>query len=271
MNTAAAARGRYHHGDLANALTQEATAMAREGGPEAVVLREAARRVGVSPTAAYRHFAAHEDLLHAVKLKAQQALADAMEEALAQITPSGSVAEDAIRRSYVLGEAYVRWALSEPGLFRSAFMHSDGEHAEEDATCAPVTEPGSAQDDPAQDGLVQEGLVQEGLAQDGSAHDGSAQLDPAAQLFPPAGANPAEIEGFRSFQILSKILDGLVETGLLSPERRPNAEFAPWATVHGLATLFLDGPLDFLPAEQRDQVLRATLDTIVKGMIDGTT
>jgi AcrR family transcriptional regulator len=208
--------------------------MAREGGPEAVVLREAARRVGVSPTAAYRHFAAHDDLLHAVKIKAQHALADAMQEALARIPPSGSAAEDAIRSSYVLGEAYVRFALSEPGLFRSAFMHSDGEHPAEDAPCAPVEEAGSV-----------------------------------VQLMPTDPA-VAEAEGFRSFQILGGVLDRLVETGVLSPARRPNAEFAPWAAVHGLATLFLDGPLDFLPAEQRDQVLRSTLDTIVKGLIDGT-
>ena len=48
-------RDRYHHGDLANALTLAATDLAREGGPEAVVLRQAARQVGVSATAAYRH------------------------------------------------------------------------------------------------------------------------------------------------------------------------------------------------------------------------
>ena len=39
---------RYHHGDLRNALIDAATALAREGGPDAVVLREVARRVGVS-------------------------------------------------------------------------------------------------------------------------------------------------------------------------------------------------------------------------------
>ena len=66
---------RYHHGDLANALTAAATELARDGGPEAVVLREAARKVGVSATAAYRHFAGHGDLIHAVKELAQERLA----------------------------------------------------------------------------------------------------------------------------------------------------------------------------------------------------
>lgn len=224
-------RARYHHGDLANALTQEATAMAREGGPEAVVLREAARRVGVSPTAAYRHFAAHEDLLHAVKIKAQAALAEAMEQALAAAPPSESAAEDAIRRSYLIGESYVHFALAEPGLFRTAFCHSDGLHPKEDAECAPLP-----------------------------ADDPEAQRSPSGD----------DVEGFRSFQILGEVLDALVETGVLPRERRPNAEFAPWAAVHGLSTLFLDGPLDFLNADQREHVLHSTLDTIVKGLIDHT-
>jgi len=45
-------RASYHHGDLPNALADAATDLARGGGPEAVVLREAARRAGVSAAAA---------------------------------------------------------------------------------------------------------------------------------------------------------------------------------------------------------------------------
>ncbi|MBA3704019.1 MAG: TetR family transcriptional regulator, partial [Rubrobacteraceae bacterium] len=47
----------YRHGDLRRALLEAGTELARGGGPEAVVLREATRRVGVAPSAAYRHFA----------------------------------------------------------------------------------------------------------------------------------------------------------------------------------------------------------------------
>ena len=50
-------RATYRHGDLRQALLDAGLAMAREGGPDAVVLREATRRAGVSPNAAYRHFA----------------------------------------------------------------------------------------------------------------------------------------------------------------------------------------------------------------------
>jgi AcrR family transcriptional regulator len=109
----------YHHGDLANALTRAAADLARHGGPDAVVLREAARRVGVSPTAAYRHFGAHEDLVRAVKSHAQDALAHAMEAAAA-----GSPDPRAL--THALAEAYIRFALSEPGLFRTAF-HRTGD------------------------------------------------------------------------------------------------------------------------------------------------
>ncbi|HEU5333352.1 MAG TPA: TetR/AcrR family transcriptional regulator [Actinocrinis sp.] len=112
---------RYHHGDLANALTRVAADLARRGGPDAVVLREAARRVGVSPTAAYRHFGAHEDLLRAVRSHAQDALAHAMESAATD-------SQNPRTLTHTLAEAYIRFALAEPGLFRTAF-HRTGDSA----------------------------------------------------------------------------------------------------------------------------------------------
>jgi AcrR family transcriptional regulator len=118
-------RGTYHHGDLANALTVAATQLAREGGPEAVVLREAARSVGVSATAAYRHFAGHGDLIHAVKEQAQAALADRMRAELTAGEPETDPARDALRRLFAIGIGYLGFALDEPGLFRTAFCRGD--------------------------------------------------------------------------------------------------------------------------------------------------
>ena len=118
-------RGTYHHGDLANALTTAATQLARDGGPEAVVLREAARTVGVSATAAYRHFAGHGDLIHAVKEHAQEALAASMRTELATGEPSADPPTEALRRLHAVGLGYLRFALSEPGLFRTAFCRAD--------------------------------------------------------------------------------------------------------------------------------------------------
>lgn len=112
----------YHHGDLRNALVDAASELARGGGPEAVVLREAARRVGVSPTAAYRHFANQADLLQAVKDEGQRRLADTMEKAIAETGPPGAVpAEAAKARLTALGLGYVRFAVAEPGMYRAAF------------------------------------------------------------------------------------------------------------------------------------------------------
>ncbi len=53
--------------------------MAREGGPDAVVLREATRRTGVSPNAAYRHFSDRDALVAAVSDAASAASAAAIE------------------------------------------------------------------------------------------------------------------------------------------------------------------------------------------------
>ncbi|MCE1190745.1 MAG: TetR/AcrR family transcriptional regulator, partial [Acidovorax sp.] len=50
-----APRSTYRHGDLRRALLDAGIELARQGGPDAVVLREATRRAGVAPNAAYRH------------------------------------------------------------------------------------------------------------------------------------------------------------------------------------------------------------------------
>src|SRR5579863_8515550 len=122
-------RSSYHHGDLPNALTDAATEMARAGGPDAVVLRAAARATGVSAAAAYRHFADHGELLHAVRLRALDALADAMRASLDADEPIADPAQEAIRRLRALGRAYIGFAMNDPGLFRTAFScRPDNDH-----------------------------------------------------------------------------------------------------------------------------------------------
>ena len=59
-------RRRYHHGDLRNALLDAAEALIRERGADGWSLREASARVGVSPSAAYHHFASREALVRAL-------------------------------------------------------------------------------------------------------------------------------------------------------------------------------------------------------------
>jgi len=205
---ASTARSSYHHGDLPNALTDAATEMAREGGPDAVVLRAAARATGVSAAAAYRHFADHGDLLHAVRQRALAALGEAMRVSLESGEPLEDPAQESVRKLRALGRAYIGFALDDPGLFRTAF-------------CRP--------DRPLPD-------VKTRLAQQGP------------------------------FTLVSEVLDDLVRNGVLEAERRPGAEITAWATVHGLATLMLDGPLALLTEEERADAIAKVSEFVLVGI-----
>src|SRR5258708_40244313 len=102
-------RSSYHPGDLPAALAAAATEMARAGGPDAVVLRAAARAAGVSAAAAYRHFADHGELLQVVRQRALDALAAAMWQSLDSVTPLPDPAQESVQRLRALGLAYIRF------------------------------------------------------------------------------------------------------------------------------------------------------------------
>ena len=119
------ARATYRHGDLRRALLEAGIDLAREGGPDAIVLREATRRAGVVPNAAYRHFSSRQDLLQAVRAAALSALAVSMEGELGGLRPGNSGAALARASLRAVGTGYLRFALSEPGLFRTAFAVPD--------------------------------------------------------------------------------------------------------------------------------------------------
>ncbi|MGW4165187.1 TetR/AcrR family transcriptional regulator [Streptomyces sp. NPDC004788] len=130
----------YHHGDLRNALICAAVDLATEGGPERVVLREAARRVGVSPTAAYRHFEGRGELLAAVREHARRALADAMERTATRIPGADDCALAAETRLAALCRGYVAFAVAQPGLYRSAFSTPGADDADSAAEGPGTTE-----------------------------------------------------------------------------------------------------------------------------------
>src|SRR5688500_8744345 len=89
VTTSSAARNSYHHGDLRNALARAAADLAASGGPDAVTIRGAAREVGVTPTAAYRHFANQADLLLAAKDLAMAGMTAAIADYLSQVPTEG--------------------------------------------------------------------------------------------------------------------------------------------------------------------------------------
>lgn len=115
------ARGSYRHGDLRRALLDAGMALAAEGGPDAVVLREATRRAGVAPNAAYRHFASRQDLLEAVRHAAVAAAAESMEGQMAVLAVDGDAAAQARARLRAVGAGYLQFARAQTGLFRTAF------------------------------------------------------------------------------------------------------------------------------------------------------
>src|ERR1700736_3179995 len=97
----------YHHGALHSALIEASIALAREGGPDRVILREAAREAGVSHSAAYRHFTDREALLAEVSRHARRELA-------AEMRRRVNRAKDPLERLQAVGTAYVDFALPSP-------------------------------------------------------------------------------------------------------------------------------------------------------------
>ena len=77
-------REHYHHGDLRNALLSAALKLVAKRGVEGFSLREAARAVGVSAAAAYRHFEDKSALLAELALEGLVRLANRMEDAISR-------------------------------------------------------------------------------------------------------------------------------------------------------------------------------------------
>lgn len=116
-----AARRTYRHGNLRQALLDAGVTLAREGGPKAIVLREATRQVGVVPNAAYRHFNSHRALFEAVRAVALSLLARAIEAEIDAVQDLADPRQRARAAFRGVGLGYLRFARREPGLFRTAF------------------------------------------------------------------------------------------------------------------------------------------------------
>jgi AcrR family transcriptional regulator len=114
-------KGRYHHGDLRRALLEAALDLVTTQGVEAFSLREAAREVGVSPAAAYRHFADKAALLQALALDGMGRLALAMERAIEQAPGAPGTPARAAAELAAVGQAYVAFAVLHPAHFRVMF------------------------------------------------------------------------------------------------------------------------------------------------------
>jgi AcrR family transcriptional regulator len=116
-----AQRRRRPRGAVRDGLVAAGLELARADGPDAVVLREATRMVGVAPNAAYRHFADRDELLAAVCTAAMRELADRMAAGVARVRGKHGDPAGARRRLRAIGVAYLEFAHEEPGLFATAY------------------------------------------------------------------------------------------------------------------------------------------------------
>jgi AcrR family transcriptional regulator len=112
------ARG-YHHGDLREALIEAGMAAVAAQGFDHLSLRAIAQEIGVSPSAAYHHFADKDALLRDVGLRVVAMLDEAVIQAAQSI--DGTDAEAALARSAAAGMAYIDFAVNNVNLFRAAF------------------------------------------------------------------------------------------------------------------------------------------------------
>ena len=238
--SAPAKDGPYHHGNLKQALVEAGVELAREGGPTAIGVREVARRVGVSANASYRHFAALPDLMQAVAQQGLAGLTDSMRTELAALpAPSADPAADAVLFLNATGRGYVRYALAEPGLFRTAFLAA-GERKNELFGRSAVV--GTGGDLPSSE------IPDSGL--------------PNREI-PDADVPDADVAPYR---LLQDALRAMCDAGLLRPGELELAALNAWAAVHGLAELLL-GPLAGLPDQGRTQIIDTAMDFITRGVI----
>ncbi|CCD91654.1 Transcriptional regulatory protein (fragment) [Bradyrhizobium sp. ORS 375] len=122
-------------------MVEAALALAADGGPVAVSVREAARRAGVSPGAPFRHFASRDALLAAAAAEAQRRFRSEIDVAL-----SACPGDAPLLRFRALGLAYVRWAVRNPAHFEiistaSLFDHdASGAVSDDNAEVITMTE-----------------------------------------------------------------------------------------------------------------------------------
>jgi AcrR family transcriptional regulator len=148
----------YHHGDLRNALVLTAARLIEDDGLGEFSLRAAAREVGVSANAAYRHFSDKSDLLTAVAAHGFEQLARRMRRSMNATRTGKTPAEVAVNRVKATGRAYVQFALAHPELFGVMFSRScaitlaPGDPAEDEASTYALL--GSALDDLVSSGVL---------------------------------------------------------------------------------------------------------------------
>jgi AcrR family transcriptional regulator len=110
----------YHHGNLREALFLAAIDILAEKGVSQFSLSELARNLGVTPAAAYKHFAHKEALLAELTRHGFARLQACFERAAPRDKPATN-AKEATRRFERIGQAYLAFGREEPALFHLIF------------------------------------------------------------------------------------------------------------------------------------------------------
>ncbi|WP_394552929.1 TetR/AcrR family transcriptional regulator [Agromyces sp. MMS24-JH15] len=195
----------YHHGNLRQALVDEAVAAIAEHGADALSLRDLARRAGVSHAAPAHHFGDRAGLFTAIAADGFARLADALERAVRAAAEHGpadgngeergeehGAARGAGASAAVFAEAgvaYVRFATGEPGrfavMFRPDLVHDDDPALVEQRERAAAVLRAGAEAEPGDDRA-------NALAAWSLVH-GFATLWNAGAIVPPEGAGAEEV------------------------------------------------------------------------------
>jgi len=107
----------YHHGDLRNALVDEGLKLLETGNAD-FTLRDLASRVGVSAAAPYSHFEDKNALLAAIATAGFNKLSQFLEASIKED-------KDPTEQYVHMGEAYVRFGILNPALYKLMFASEE--------------------------------------------------------------------------------------------------------------------------------------------------
>ncbi|HTK80168.1 MAG TPA: TetR/AcrR family transcriptional regulator [Rhizomicrobium sp.] len=123
--------------DFRDKLCDAALQIFAEKGVEGLTLREVAARLGVSPMTPYRYFKDKEDILAAIRTRAFNDFAQALENAVKR-------GKDAVAKSEAAGKAYETFAFTHPEAYRVMFDVAQEDDCEDDPALARAIERASA-------------------------------------------------------------------------------------------------------------------------------
>ncbi len=109
----------YHHGDLRAALIAESLQMLESDGISAISLRALGERLGVSRSAAYRHFTDKAELLACVAEQGFRQFRFVLHKA------SSDTTQPVLEQFKAMGQAYVQFALDNSACYQLMF-HQTG-------------------------------------------------------------------------------------------------------------------------------------------------